>query len=158
MEENKQTLSFAESPNQNALGKNKYFDPIMGMVGGLIMGGIVYIINSDHGVGPALIAAAKQTTYTFFAAGVTMKLSENLATYPRNRQLANLASVVIPTIVTVGLTYVVHSLKGTPEPFESTIPAMILSPLGFIWWNYKKRKQQKAMLAVAEKPNLKHQD
>jgi len=102
----------------NAPGNNKYFDPKMGS--------IVFYINSEYGADLALIAATKQAAYTFLVGGSMMRLTENLVTYFRSDRVSRITSVTIPSILTIGLTYLIHSIKGTPEPFESTIPTIIL--------------------------------
>ena len=127
--------------NKNALGHNKYFDLKMGLLSGLAMGTIVFFINWDHGIGLGLIAASKQVGYTFLAGGVMMRMTENIACRFSNTFAAIFLAVLIPTIIAVTLTYLLHSLKGTPEPLHSTIPTIILAPSGFLWWALIKRKQ-----------------
>lgn len=127
--------------SRNKLGNFKYFDPKMGLGGGLFLAIIVFFINYEHGIGNALIAASKQGIYTFIAGGTMMRISENLSTKFTNRVWSVLLAVVIPTLLAVGFTYIVHSAKGTPEPLNSTIPTMIFAPLGFFWWALRKRKQ-----------------
>lgn len=113
----------------------------MGLGGGLFLAFLVFIINYDHGVGNALIAAAKQGTYTFLAGGTMMRIAENLSIRFKNATLSIILAVAIPSLMAVTFTFIVHSAKGTPEPFNSTIPTMILAPLGFFWWATRKRKQ-----------------
>ena len=112
----------------------------MGLAGALFLGTIVFFINYDHGVINGLIAASKQALYTFFVGGFITRLCENIATI-KNSFAAIFLAVLIPSIIAVSLTYIVHSIKGTPEPLNSTIPTMILAPLGFLWWATQKRKQ-----------------
>lgn len=125
---------------KNKLGHNKLFDPKMGLAGALFLGTIVFFINYDHGIVNGLIAALKQGLYTFFVGGFITRLCENIATISKNLT-AILLAVFIPSIIAIALTYLVHSMKGTPEPLNSTIPTMILAPLGFLWWALQKRKQ-----------------
>ncbi len=33
-------------------------------------------------------------------------------------------AILLPSAVAVGLTFLMHSLKGTPEPFYSTLPTI----------------------------------
>ena len=113
----------------------------MGLAGALVKGTIVFFINFDHGTGLGLLAATKQALYTFLAGGFMMRITENIASYFRQNITAILLAVITPTIIAVTLTYLVHSLKGTPEPINSTIPTMILAPWGFLWWALRKRKQ-----------------
>lgn len=127
--------------SKNALGHNKYFDLKMGLSGGIAMGIIVFFINWDHGIGLGLIAASKQALYTFLAGGIMMRMTENFASRFSNTFVAIFLAMLIPTIIAITLTYILHSLKGTPEPLNSTIPTMILAPIGFLWWAIQKRKQ-----------------
>ena len=117
----------------------------MGLAGGLVMGTIVFFINWDHGIGLGLIAAAKQATYTFLAGGTMMRITENIASYFTNETVSVFLAVITPTLIAVTLTYLVHSLKGTPEPINSTIPTLLLAPWGFLWWAVRKRRQLKAI-------------
>jgi fructose-specific phosphotransferase system IIC component len=114
----------------------------MGLAGALFLGTIVFFINYDHGVVNGLIAASKQAIYTFFVGGFITRLCENIATIKKSFAAIFLA-VFIPSIIAVSLTYIIHSIKGTPEPFNSTVPTMILAPLGFLWWAMQKRKQMR---------------
>ena len=113
----------------------------MGLAGALVMGTIVFFINWDHGIGPGLISAAKQSVYTFLAGGTMMRITENIAAYYKENFPALILAVLVPTIIAVTLTYLVHSLKGTPEPVNSTIPTLLLAPWGFLWWAMRKRRQ-----------------
>lgn len=129
--------------NKNALSHNKYFDLKLGLISGLLMGVIVFFINWDHGMGNGLIAASKQAFYTFFAGGIMMRMTENIASRFSNDFAVIFSAVPIPTTIAVTLTYLLHSIKGTPEPLNSTIPTMLLAPFGFLWWAVRKRKQLK---------------
>ena len=104
----------------------------MAFAGAFFLGVTVFVINYPHGVPLALVAAAKQATYTFFVAGFITRNSERIAVMLDNRHLSLLLSVVVSTAIAVGLTYLVHSLRGTAEPLLSTIPTMITGPLAFI--------------------------
>ena len=131
--------------NKNALGHNKYFDPKMGLAGAFVMGTIVFFINWDHGIGLGLIAAAKQSTYTFLAGGTMMRITENIASYFSKDFPSIFLAVLTPTLIAVTLTFLIHSMKGTPEPVNSTIPTMLLAPWGFLWWALRKRRQLKTV-------------
>ncbi|MEJ2593563.1 MAG: hypothetical protein P8100_00185 [bacterium] len=130
--------------SKNALGNNKYFDPKMGLAGALVMGSIVFFINWDHGILSGITAASKQALYTFFAGGIMMRFTENIASYYKRNFTALFLAVFTPTFIAVTLTYLVHSMKGTPEPVNSTIPTLLLAPWGFLWWALRKRKQATA--------------
>jgi hypothetical protein len=67
-----------------------------------------------------------------------MKGCENLATKIKKRTLAIVASVVIPSALTLSLTFTMHNFKGTPKPLESTIPTLLIIPATAVW-GYRKR-------------------
>jgi hypothetical protein len=67
-----------------------------------------------------------------------MKGCENLATKIKRRRLAIVAAVVIPSALTLMLTYGMHNFKGTPKPLESTIPTLLIIPATAVW-GWKKR-------------------
>lgn len=112
----------------------KYFDPVTATAGALILAGIVFWINFDHGSIKALTAAGKQGAYTFLAGGFLMKFCENTAQYFEKKYLAIFMAILLPSILAVGLTLIVHTIRGTPEPLNSTIPTMLMAPMGFGWW------------------------
>lgn len=106
----------------------------------LFLGLVVFAINYSHGAWAALPAALKQATYTFFVAGFIVRLCENLVI---NRSLGLLAlplSVAVPSLIAIGLTFLLHSLKGTPEPFHSTLPTILIAPPSFLVWAWRCRK------------------
>lgn len=113
----------------------------MGLGGGLILATIVFFINFDHGFASALIAAAKQGLYTFIAGGTMMRIAENLSIRFRSASLSIALAVIVPTLLAVTFTFIVHSAKGTPEPLNSTLPTVVMAPPGFFWWTMRKRKQ-----------------
>ncbi len=118
-----------------------FFDMKMGTAGALFLGAIVFAINYTHGWQLAFVAAFKQGLYTFFIGGVMTKMTENIALKIHPKRKALLMAVLVPTLITSALTYAMHSLKGTPEPFISTIPTFIFAPAGFFGWALRKRKQ-----------------
>jgi hypothetical protein len=113
----------------------------MGVAGALFLGIIVFFINVDHGYMPATTAALKQGVYTFFMGGLIMKLCENLSIRFENRSLSIFLGIIIPVIVTTLATFLVHSLRGTPEPVNSTIPTVVFGIPSFSVWAIRKRKQ-----------------
>lgn len=120
----------------------RFIDYKIGIAGAVVMGCIVFGINyfSTHLVSGSITAAIKQGAYTFLFGGTLMKGCEYLATTIKNRNMAIISSVVIPSVITLILTYTMHNLKGTPKPLESTIPTTIIIPATAVW-GYKKRKQ-----------------
>lgn len=115
----------------------------MAIAGALILGGMVFYINASHGWLWALTAASKQAAYTFFAGGFIARFAENLAVRWVSKLWSMLASVLLPMTLAVGLTFLVHSLKGTPEPWNSTLPTLVLSPIGFFLIGWRRREQIK---------------
>ena len=119
---------------------SKYFDFKMGFAGAFVLAIIVFVINADHGVLQATTASLKQGVYTFIAGGFMMRLTENMAIKTEHWS-AYIYAVGLSTLIAVSLTFLLHSLKGTPEPLNSTLPTLILAPPGFFWWSYQKRRQ-----------------
>jgi len=127
---------------KTVINSGNFIDYKIGFAGAIVMGGIVFGINyfSTHEITGSITAALKQGAYTFIFGGSLMKGCEYLATKIKKRTIAILASVVIPSALTLLLTYSMHTLKGTPKPLESTIPTTIIIPATAIW-GLKKRQQ-----------------
>ncbi|MCX2978450.1 hypothetical protein [Candidatus Marimicrobium litorale] len=58
---------------------DRHIDYPAALAGAVVLGSLVFVINYGHGWNQALVAAAKQTTYTFFAGGALVRLNERLA-------------------------------------------------------------------------------
>ncbi|MEQ9423231.1 MAG: hypothetical protein RJQ09_02350 [Cyclobacteriaceae bacterium] len=110
----------------------------MGMLGAVIMGGIVVFINKNFGLNLALTAGLKQFIYTFFFGAIITRLCQNLAT---NGNM--LKAVLIPSVITIGCVFIVHNFKGTPLPFESTLPTVLMAPPGFFGIAFRERSRKK---------------
>ena len=122
----------------------KFIDYKIGFIGATVMGTIVFIINfygTQLWLG-SITAALKQGTYTLLFGGSIMKLCEYLATEIKKESVALITAVVIPSIVSIGLTYGVHMMKGTPKPIASTLPAVFLTIPSTAIWGYVKRKDR----------------
>ncbi len=122
---------------------SSFIDYRMGAIGAVVMGSIVFAINY-YGTGNifgASTAALKQGTYTFMFGGIIMRGAENLATRIRKRSIALIAAVLIPSAVSLTLTYGVHSMKGTPKPLASTIPTAFFVIPATATWGFLKRKK-----------------
>lgn len=115
----------------------------MGLAGAFIMAGIVFLINLPHGWALSTIAGLKQWIYTFFFGGVIIRLLEYALSVKANKYVSISLSVVSISILTVILVFMVHSMKGTPEPLLSTIPTMIMAPPGFLALAIKFKKDQR---------------
>ena len=120
-----------------------------GLAGATLMAGIVAWINAGHGALPATTAAAKQWIYTFFMGGAVVQLCARLAQRPGPRWLALLAAVAVPTAVTVGATFLVHSARGTPRPVASTVPVALISPPSFAIWGVRARRSAERAVPAA---------
>lgn len=118
----------------------RYIDHKTAWKAALVLGGVIWLINLPHGALAALPAAAKQSAYTFFVAGFIVRWCETLALRFDRKLVAISLATLLPSSVAIGLTYLVHSLKGTPEPLFSTIPTMILAPPSFLVWSLRSRK------------------
>ncbi len=109
------------------------------------MGGVVYWVNADYGFWQAIPAALKQATYTAIAGGFLTRICERMTRRFDGVTISLILGMMVPSTIAVILTYGVHMLKGTPEPFNSTIPTMVLAPISFLYWSWRvKRRQEKA--------------
>ena len=66
----------------------------------------------------------------------------NIHLQTRNIHFHILLSVALISSLTSVLIYAVHSLKGTPEPFLSTVPTLLMAPPGFFVLALKFKKEQ----------------
>ena len=110
----------------------KYLNIKFGLIGALFMGSIVFLINSNHSWIQAGFAGLKQAAYTFLFGGIIIRMLEILLVKIDNKFLSIPLSVIIVSAITIILVYIVHSLKGTPEPVLSTLPTVIMAPPGFL--------------------------
>jgi peptidoglycan/LPS O-acetylase OafA/YrhL len=120
---------------QKTLG---FFNYKLSVIGAAGMAIIVYYINSSHGYLPAATAAMKQFFYTFFIGGLILRFLEFLLKKLAQNLQGILLAILLTSLSTILLIYFVHSLKGTPEPFYSTIPTIILAPFGFTCVTFQK--------------------
>jgi hypothetical protein len=135
---------------------SRYVDYRMGMIGSLVMAIVVFSINyfgkrtpleyQDNIMFWSAVAALKQATYTFFFGGVIMKGAERLATEITKRGLALVLACILPSLVSITLTFTMHSMKGTPRPLESTIPTLFFVLPSTAIWGYISRKKKDKQL------------
>lgn len=118
----------------------RLIDARSGLLGASLLAAIVWGINFPHGVLGASTAALKQFAYTFLMGGLIMRLCTRLSLAKRPDVVALALAVGVPSLVTVCATFLVHNLRGTPEPLLSTLPAAILAPLGFYVWSRRVRR------------------
>lgn len=121
----------------------KYVNIEKGLIGALIMGAIVWYINADHGPWMATVAGLKQGAYTFLFGGIIIRFCENLSQKIEPKLLGILTAAIITSLVAITAVFILHNLKGTPKPLESTIPTIILGPPGFLVIAYLERRTKK---------------
>jgi hypothetical protein len=119
----------------------KYIDYPTAIAGAIIMGFIVGLVNADHGLWPAFTAATKQAVYTFLFGGIMIKLLYRLVVIIKPKIPAMIFSTLSVSLLTILLVYLVHSMKGTPKPFYSTLPTIVFAPPGFFALAWRKRKK-----------------
>jgi len=59
------------------------------------------------------------------------RLTENLAMAHSSRGMSFALATGVSSALAIGLTFLVHSAGGTPEPLLSTVPTMLAAPPGF---------------------------
>jgi len=121
----------------------KFIDYKIAVAGALFLGIVVFCINyfgTANAIG-SLTAALKQATYTFLFGGIIMKTCERLAVEVNPANLAITLAIIIPSFVAITLTFAIHSLRGTPEPVQSTLPTAILIIPSTLVWSLRKRKR-----------------
>ncbi|UBM62104.1 hypothetical protein LA303_11975 [Candidatus Sulfidibacterium hydrothermale] len=147
-----------ENPPENSTPKTglkraiafgrKYIDYRMGIYGAVVMASIVFYINfrGTQDYSGATTAALKQGTYTFFFGGFIMRLSERIAVEIRKKAIALILACVVPSLLSLVLTFGLHNLKGTPKPLQSTIPTAVFVIPATAVWGYLKRKKAEAKI------------
>ena len=108
--------------------------------GATTLGTIVFALNRSHGAASAATAALKQATYTFFVAGFIVRNNERLARKLTTPARSIALAVAVSSGLAIGLTFLVHSLKGTPEPVLSTLPTALLGPPSFLVLAWRARR------------------
>jgi hypothetical protein len=123
---------------------SRYIDFKMGLAGAVVMASIVFWVNY-HGTQDlmgASTAALKQGCYTLLFGGIIMRGCELLSTKIANPVAAIAAAIIIPSVVAISLTLIVHNLKGTPRPVASTVPTALLIIPSTAVWGFLKRNSQ----------------
>ena len=115
-----------------------------------LLGAIVFWLNRSHGAAGATPAALKQATYTFFVAGFIVKNNERLALRLTRPARSLLLAATVSSCLAVGLTFLVHSLKGTPEPVLSTMPTALIGPPAFLLLGWRARRKGSGTSPAAE--------
>lgn len=98
--------------------------------------GRALVVKNDSGYRSAFHG----TSEAAIAGGFIAKSNERLA-----RRLASLAALLllatsVSSCVAIGLTFLVHSLKGAPEPLLSTMPTVLVGSPGFLILAWRARR------------------
>ncbi|RMF15052.1 MAG: hypothetical protein D6761_08560 [Candidatus Dadabacteria bacterium] len=122
---------------------DRYIDLRMAIAGAFVMGTVVWWINRDHGPMMASLAALKQGAYTFFFGGFVTKTCERLAVEIDPAALALTLATLLPGGFAIGATLLVHHMRGTPEPFASAVPTILMAPpsLLILGWLHRRRSR-----------------
>jgi hypothetical protein len=115
------------------------------IAGAIIMGGMVFCVNYSFGWAMAGTAALKQATYTFLLGGIFVRISEVLSVKTKNKWLGIALGTLVSSCITISAVYGMHVMKGTPLPYESTLPTIFFAPPGFIFlaWIYRTKMDKK---------------
>ncbi|MBW2316879.1 MAG: hypothetical protein JRH10_22175 [Deltaproteobacteria bacterium] len=122
-----------------------------GLIGATLMAAIVFWINSSHGAFGASTAAAKQWVFTFFVGAFLVQLSTRLAVRPGRSSVSIGLAILVPSLTAVGLTFLLHSAKGTPRPLASTVPVLLISSPSFLGWALRARRASEAGVTAWER-------
>ena len=120
-----------------------FIDYPSAIAGAVIMGLVVGFINSDHGLWPAFTAALKQAVYTFLFGGMLIKLLYRIELSIKPKVLSMLVSTISVSLLTITLVFLLHSMKGTPKPFASTFPTILMAPPGFFALAWRRSRLSK---------------
>jgi hypothetical protein len=130
-----------QAPRRAVRRFSRWMDLRTATAGAVVMGTAVFAINVQIDPFGAATAAAKQAIYTFFAGGFLTRLCEGLAV--KEPAVAGLTwAVVGPSVLAVSLTLLVHLIRGTPAPYWSTLPTIIIAPPSFLAWGANARRRK----------------
>ncbi len=105
-------------------------DVFIGIAGGIIFGLAVLLINGGHGL--AWIAAAKQFAVSFFVSIFVVRFAEWTAAKLHEMGFTRVCAAFVGSqpaiVIAIGGAYLVHQLRGTPEPLLSVLPQLMISP------------------------------
>ncbi len=124
---------------------SRYIDYKMAIAGALVMGITVFFINFSDSIpiGLSFTAAFKQAAYTLLFGGIIMKMCERFALEVQPKLKGLIFAVIVPSILSIGLTYLIHNLKGTPKPLASTLPTLVVIPATIVWGLMNQKKNLK---------------
>ncbi len=120
------------------------------IAGAIFMGGMVFWVNYKEGWQLASIAASKQAVYTFFLGGIFVRISEVIALKTKEKWMGVFLGTLVASLLTITAVFGMHNMKGTPKPFESTLPTIFFAPPGFIFLSWHKRNKEDKLKALNE--------
>ncbi len=120
----------------------EYINLKTGAIGAIIMGLIVLCINWSVNWQLAIVAGTKQALYTLLFGGLVIKLCERIALKLEDKWQSIILASIIASSLTICAVFFVHNLKGTPKPFESTLPVILMSPPGFFYLALRSRNNK----------------
>ena len=127
----------------------KNIDFKMGIAGAAVMAAIVFYINyyGTNNTAGATTAALKQGGYTFLFGGIIMRMSERISLAVSNKITAILTACLVPSSISLILTFGLHSLKGTPKPLQSTMVTAVFVIPSTLIWAYTQRQREEKIVA-----------
>jgi hypothetical protein len=123
----------------------KYINIKKGIAGALIMGGMVFYLNSSHGWDAAFIAGMKQALYTFLIGGWLVALCERLSEKGDAFWFGVLSATLLVSVLTISAVAMVHYLRGTPEPLRSVLVTVFIAPPGFFGIAFHHRRKGRTL-------------
>lgn len=109
----------------------------MGVLGALGMGGLIFFVNLTGGASAASKAAFVQVIYSF----IVITFTTSVCHWQARKNL--FLAVSIPTAITTVLTYAIHYMANSPEPFWSALASFLIALGSFIIIGYRFRKTEK---------------
>ncbi len=117
----------------------RWSDVEMGLLGGLFIAVPIFIINLTGGFTRAAIAGLGQYVYSLIV------ISYNNSLCRRFAQKSIFFGTLVPTILTTVLTYILHIVIKSPEPFWSAAFAFITALPSFWALSYRYKYTQKTI-------------
>lgn len=112
-------------------------------IGGLFMGGMVFLFQIQGGFHMALIAGVKQFVYTFIISSMLIAITESIVIAKQNSKYPVFYGVFVAWVITIILSSGLHLLKGTPHPLNAILINMVLVPPGLIFLGFRKKRELK---------------
>jgi hypothetical protein len=111
----------------------EYIDWKKGALFGSLAGVAVGAINYNKGIEYAFTSGSKEAAKCLAIGTMNLSVCQTLARKIENRTKALVLATIIPTLLSVGLTYGVHKcLRGTPYPERSTAPTALAAPFFYL--------------------------